>query len=151
MAIAYRLKGQNEMAVKHFDFAERVLTDALPKYPEGTAALLNARCWIVAVSGERLDSALADCRQALTVKPDMPEALDSIGFVLYLQDKYAEALKAYDACLAKRPDEQGSLYMRGMAKQKLGDSAGAAMDIKSATQRTFPIALAYGNYGVKPN
>jgi tetratricopeptide (TPR) repeat protein len=151
MAVAYRLKGQTDLAIKHFDFAERVITDALLKYPDNAATLLNTRCWIGAVSGEQLESALADCKRALNIQPDMSEVLDSLGFVLYRLDQYADALKVYDGALAKRPDNSGSLYMRGMTKQKLGDNAGAATDIKAATQGTFPVALAYSNYGVKPN
>jgi tetratricopeptide (TPR) repeat protein len=151
MAVAYRLKEQNDLAIKHFDFAEHVIAEALSKYPESSAALLNSRCWIRAVSGQQLDAALADCKQALNVQADMSQAMDSLGFVLYRQGQYAEALKAYDDALATRPDNPGSLYMRGMAKQKLGDNTGAAIDIRAATRGTFPVALAYSNYGVKPD
>ena len=54
------------------------------------AAAWNSRCWTRATIG-RLQDALGDCNEALKLKPDYINALDSRGFVLLRMGKYDEA------------------------------------------------------------
>lgn len=151
MAIAYRQKRQSDLAGKHFDFAERLITEALVKSPD-SPELLSERCWIAAISGERLDAALSDCEHAQKIQSGKTEILSRLGFVLYRANKYSEALDAYNAVLNEKPNDVGATYMRAMVKQGLGDSVGAATDLKAAKEKDYRglTALTYKLYGVEP-
>ena len=59
----------------------------------------------------RLQEALADCNEALKLKPDYINALDSRGFVQLRMGKYDEAIADYDAAL-QIDAEQGRLALR---------------------------------------
>ena len=74
----------------------------------------------------------ADCNEALKLKPDYINALDSRGFVLLRMGKYDEAIADYDAALQIEPNKVASLYGRGMAKRRKGDYAGGNIDIAAA-------------------
>lgn len=96
------------------------------------AALLNDRCYERGLEKVKLDDALMDCEASLKVRPRDPYVLDSKGFVLYQLGRYQGALSVYDDALKIEPRLAPSLFMRGQAKQKLGDSAGGAADIAAA-------------------
>ncbi len=93
---------------------------------------LNERCYARAATKTELDAALADCDQAIKLKPGDPSTLESRALVLYQQGKYQEALSAYDAVLAINPRQASALLLRGYTKAKLGDQAGMASDIAAA-------------------
>jgi Aspartyl protease/Tetratricopeptide repeat len=96
------------------------------------ATLLNDRCHQRSLEKVKLDDALMDCEASLKVRPRSPYVLDSKGFVLYQLGRYQDALNAYDEVLKTEPRLAPSLFMRGQAKQKLGDSAGGATDVAAA-------------------
>jgi hypothetical protein len=96
------------------------------------ATLLNDRCYQRGLEKVKLDDALMDCEASLKVRRRDPYVLDSKGFVLYQLGRYQDALNAYDDVLKIEPRLAPSLFMRGHAKQKLGDSAGGAADIAAA-------------------
>ena len=54
------------------------------------------------------------------------------------------------AALAKNPNLPGSLYVRGLARLKSGDTAGGSADIAAAKQMDAKIADTYAGYGVTP-
>jgi hypothetical protein len=93
---------------------------------------LNERCYARAATKTELDAALADCDQAIKLKPGDPSTLESRALVLYQQGKYQDALSAYDAVLAINPRQASALLLRGYTKAKLGDQAGMASDIAAA-------------------
>lgn len=93
---------------------------------------LNNRCFMRAAIKSDLEAALADCNKGISLKPGEPHTLDSRAFVLYQQGKYPDAVTAYDAALAAAPKRAASLFMRGYAKNKLGDKADGDADIAAA-------------------
>ena len=44
---------------------------------------------------DKLEEAVAACREAIRVKPDLAEAYDGLATTLYCQDKFDEAVATY--------------------------------------------------------
>jgi len=93
---------------------------------------LSSRCYTRATVKSNLDGALADCDQAIRLMPGNPDILEVRAFVLYQQGNYQQALDAYNATLAIKPETASALFVRGFAKGKLGDVAGKDADIGAA-------------------
>lgn len=147
--LAFQRKGQNDFARRYFNFAMASVTEMLKPFPDD-AKLLGERCWLRAVINIELDAALADCEHGLQTKPGDSEALRNKGFVLYRQDKYREALASYDASLQINAEDPYTLFLRGVAKQRLDAGSGDA-DIKSATDLNQLVPAIFTNYGVSVN
>ena len=134
-------KGYLDKAIANYDTA----IELRPKF----AAHYNQRCWFRAIDAQaqqsQLQQALADCSEALRLKYN---ALDSRGFVYLKLGEYDRAITDYDAELKIDPKYAGSLYGRGIAKLKKGDSTGNA-DINSAKAIQSDIAEEFAGYGVK--
>ena len=108
-----------------------------------------ARCWVRAAGGREVQQALSDCNQALKIKADAPDVLDTRGFVHLRLGKSDDAIKDYDAALKLEPKLAGALYGRGLAKQKKGDKAGATADIAAAKALKSDIEQEFARYGVR--
>lgn len=109
----------------------------------------NDRCWARAVAMIELDAALADCNEALKLRPDFVPALDSRAFVYLRQQRFRDAVADYDAALKASPKDPYSLYGRGIAKLRLGDNAGAQADI-AASKELQDVAPEFSAYGFTP-
>jgi Flp pilus assembly protein TadD len=77
--------------------------------------------------------------------------LDSRAFVAFRQGRWQAAIDDYSAALAKDPKLSSSLYMRGVAKMRAGDSVNGQSDINAAASADSNIADQYASYGVTPN
>ena len=108
---------------------------------------LPKRRWARAIAGQ-LEGGLADCNESLRLKPD-PNTLDSRGLVYLKSGKFDAAIADYDGALKENPKMSGSLYGRGIAKQKKGDNAGAATDISAAKELRPNVAELFAKYGVQ--
>jgi tetratricopeptide (TPR) repeat protein len=84
----------------------------------------------------------------LALKPDTSATLDSRGLALIRLTRYVDAIAAYDAALAKRPDYASSLYGRGLAKLKAGVS-GAQDDLAAARKLDPKIDASFAEMGLK--
>jgi tetratricopeptide (TPR) repeat protein len=111
------------------------------------AAWWNYRCWDRAILG-RLELAMADCNQALQLRPGDANALDSRGLVYLKLGKFDDAIADYDAALKINPRIAASLYGRGIAKQRKGDSAGGDADVAAGKAMRASIADDFKRYGV---
>jgi tetratricopeptide (TPR) repeat protein/predicted aspartyl protease len=109
----------------------------------------NARCRARALEGKDLDRALDDCNFAVRQGPKVAAYLDSRGLVYLRQGKYDKAVADYDAALALDPKLAWALYGRGLARQHLGQAAGAA-DVAAATALFPKIAAEAPSYGLVP-
>ena len=111
------------------------------------ALAFNNRCFARAVVN-RFPEALADCNEALRLRPGDGEALGSRGLA-YLKLKKADlAVADFDAKLQAAPKDAYALYGRGMAKRLKGDEIGANADIAAAKQISPAIAERFDRYGV---
>ena len=109
----------------------------------------SARCWVRAMTPGQAQQALSDCDQALKIKADVPDVLDTRGFVNLKLNQFDNAIKDYDAALKLDAKQVGSLYGRGLAKLRKGDRNGAA-DINAAKGMKAGIAEEFARYGLKP-
>ena len=98
----------------------------------------------------QLQAALSDCNEALRLRPDFANALDSRGFVHLKSGRYDEAIVDYDAALRLDPKKLASLYGRGMAKRRKQDIAGGNADIAAARALKPEISMDFARYGVSP-
>jgi tetratricopeptide (TPR) repeat protein len=95
-----------------------------------------------------LEEALADCNEALRLKPDNAFTLDSRGLVYLKLGQFDRAIVDYDAALKLDPKLAGSNYGRGLAKLRQGDSRGKE-DITAARSMQADIADEFVRYGLK--
>lgn len=121
--------------------------DVLEEDPGGAA---NERCWVRAVAGRDLDTALADCNAALAAAPGKANRLDSRALVHLRRGELKDALADYDAALRGDPKAPSTLYARGIAKLRLGDKTGGRADIEAAKTLAPDIAVAMAEIEVGP-
>ncbi|MBV9541921.1 MAG: tetratricopeptide repeat protein, partial [Alphaproteobacteria bacterium] len=112
---AYSGLGQSANALKDLD-------EALSMEPTNPGAL-NARCWVRASLKQEFDLALADCNAAIATTPHA--AMYDTRAFLHLQfGHYAAAIADYDQALRIQDRYAPSLFGRGVAKIRSGDTAG---------------------------
>jgi type IV pilus assembly protein PilF len=96
-----------------------------PVYRTPEVALLNAGV-CVGSAGDVVDSERYFNR-ALTIKPDMPEALLQIGNLAYSRGDYKQALDEVQRYLAINQPSAEVLWLGFRAQRKLGDNTDAAV------------------------
>jgi len=137
---AYVADGDFDRAIA--DFSEAIRLD--PKYAEA----FNQRCYVLAITGQA-QQALADCEESMRLRPfDDADALDSRGFAHLKRGDFDRAIVDYDAALKHHPTTASSLYGRGVAKLRSGDSAGGGADIAAAKSIQADIADQFSRIGV---
>ncbi len=124
--------------------------DSLKKMFPQAAWAYNSSCWERSTHNMELDTALADCEQAIKLAPDNVAYVDSRAMVRLRQGKLAEALADYNTVLAKAADMGPSLYGRGLVKLRLGDKVGGKADL-AAARKVYPnVDEDFAGYGLKP-
>jgi tetratricopeptide (TPR) repeat protein len=155
LAIAYLARGTAHMrsrdrARAEPDYREAIRLNSIPiDNGEKEVPAYNDRCWTRAIAMIDLDAALADCNEALRLRPDFVPALDSRAFVHMRSGRYQDALADYDAAIMGSPQDSWSLYGRGIAKMRVGDSAGGQADIE-ASKAVQDVAAEFAAYGFAP-
>lgn len=114
-------------------------------------SFLNSRCYDRALAKINLEGALADCELSLKLQPGASHVIDSKGFVLYQLGRYQDAIDTYDQALKISPKQAASLFVRGLAKQKLGDTAGGASDIAAARAINADVTSAFRGSDIAGN
>jgi tetratricopeptide (TPR) repeat protein len=109
-------------------------------------AVWNGRCWTRAIVGELL-AALADCNEALRLKPDVAATLDSRGLIYLKMGQWDSAIDDYNSALRANPKSASSRYGRGLAKLKKGNTSGRNADIAAA--KAIDIVDGFVRYGVQ--
>jgi len=79
-----------------------------------------------------LQAALADCNEALRLKPDVTATLGSRGLIYLKMGQWDSGIDDYRSALRVNPKSASSLYGRGLAKLKKGDTSGGNADIAAA-------------------
>jgi tetratricopeptide (TPR) repeat protein len=157
-ADAERGKGDARAAIKDYGevlgdpHGDNALADAeavVELSPPGDPEALNTRCWVRGVLDTALPAALADCEQSLAVRPSSAQTLDSLAFIYFRQGRFDDAIKEYSAALEADPKQTPSLFMRGVAKLRVGDKTGDD-DIAAATSDDNRVANQFASWGVKP-
>ena len=155
LALAYLARGtahkrSGDEARAAPDYREAIRLHSIPiDSGEKEVINYNDRCWARAVAMIDLDAALADCNEALRMRPDFVPALDSRAFVHMRGGRFREAITDYDAAIKGIPQDPYSLYGRGIAKMRVGDTEGAAADI-TASKAVQDVAPEFAAYGLTP-
>jgi tetratricopeptide (TPR) repeat protein len=95
-----------------------------------------------------LQAALSDCNEALRLKPDSA-TLDSRGLTYLKMGQWDSAIDDYSSALRLDPKLASSLYGRGLAKLKKGDTAGGNADIAAAEAIEANVVEDFARYGVQ--
>ena len=93
-------------------------------------------------------TALNDFNEALQVRPDYADALDSRGFVKLKIGLPSSAIADYDAALQIKK-QASSLYGRGIAKKQTGNTAEGDSDIAAAKALDPIIAAEFDRDGIR--
>ena len=112
------------------------------------AEILNARCWLKGTRQIALDSALADCTEAIELAELPGASLDSRAMIHYRHGETAAALADLDAALGANPGLAGSLFMRGVVRAQTGQAVQARADLASARRLEPAIDRRYADYGI---
>ena len=132
-------RGDAAAAIRDFDQTIR-----LRPSPEA----FNNRCWMRAMANE-LPRALADCNEALKLRPGFPDALDSRGLVHLKSGAFRAALADYDALLRTDGQHVAGLYGRGIARLRLGERAQGERDVAEALALNPQIDKEFAGYGIR--
>lgn len=116
---------------------------------EDEAAYLNNRCWNRTILNQDLQQALKECDRALELQTH-PATFDTRALVRYRLGRYREAIADADRALALDQNLVASLYIRGLAKLRVGDKSGGDGDIAAAKRKNAAIAEEYSVYGIAP-
>ncbi len=146
--ITLQNRGHAYQAEQDYDRAIADYSEAIRIEPKFAWAF-NDRCYARAIAGRELQEALADCNEALRLIPNDTHTFDSRGFVYLRLGEFDKAITDYNAVLKFNPQQAGSLYGRGLAKQKKGDNAGGEADIMAAKAIRADIVEEFARYGIK--
>ncbi|QND53255.1 tetratricopeptide repeat protein [Phyllobacterium sp. 628] len=122
---------------------DKAPTELRPKayYDRGNAYL----------DAEKLDLAVADYSQAITLKPDYKDAWYSRGYARHDLGDYDHAIDDYDAALKLAPGDVDSLYGKAYAYQKKGDLDAAIAGYTAVIQLQPDNPTAYYNRAIAYN
>ena len=105
------------------DAAELDLRDIISRDPQNATAL-NALGYTLANRTERYDEARELIEKALSLSPNEPAILDSMGWVLFHQGEYEQALQFLTRAYASFPDPEVAAHL-GEVMWITGDTTGA--------------------------
>lgn len=108
---------------------------------------LNSLCWDKATAGIMLESAVADCQEALRLRPDASNFKDSLGMALLRLGKLDEALRTYSEVIDKAhlaPSYMGRAFVYALK----GDMQHAQADRAEALNRDRDVEAEFAEYGL---
>ena len=147
-ALALYNRGYSHFALKQYDDAIADYSAALSANPQMAMAYTN-RCLVRVITGRDADGARADCKRAAGLLPQSPDVRETQAFLHLKLGEPKAALAEYEAALAIDSTRPIALYGRSLARQQLGDTAGAGRDRDTALLRYPAVAQEFTAYGVK--
>ena len=146
--ITLQNRGHAYQAKQDFDHAIADYSAAIKVEPRFAFAY-NDRCYARAIEGRELQLAVADCNEALRLKPNDIHILDSRALTYLKLADFEKAVSDYTAIVQTNPRHAASLYGRGWARQKLGDTSGGGADIAAAKAVQPDIVDVFARYGLQ--
>jgi tetratricopeptide (TPR) repeat protein len=138
----YAQLGEYDRGIKDLDEAIRLKGDFAPAF--------SNRCWTRAIANISLDKALSDCNESLRLTNGDQHTLDSRAFLYLRMTRYADAIDDCNHVLNISPKLASCLYVRGLARKRVGESAKGEADIASAHALDSNLSATYARYGVSP-
>jgi tetratricopeptide (TPR) repeat protein len=127
---------------ERYNDARPNLAKALELSPNNARALYY-RALVERNQGD-LDRAIADFEEMARQYPDSRDAHRELGFTLYQEHKYAEALKQYEELQQIAPDDLAAHYNLAILYRRMGDRQKAAIEARAfADQKDDPGATTY--------
>lgn len=126
------------------------ITYALLHHPADEAEYRNASCWIRASNNLGLESALSECERALALQPENFNFRANRVFTWLRMGHFEAVRDEADALLKISPDAAEIIYMRGLARIRLGDMTGGEQDVNDALWRAPSLEARYREYGLTP-
>jgi tetratricopeptide (TPR) repeat protein len=96
------------------------------------AVAANNLAWMYADGGEKLDEALKLAQTATQAMPDVPELMDTLGWVYYKKNLPQLAIPLFSRCVEKAPQSAMYHYHLGLAYRQAGDTARARTALRRA-------------------
>jgi tetratricopeptide (TPR) repeat protein len=129
-ALAYYDRGQAHQLAQENEAAIADYTQAIRFKPED--AITYVERGICEVRLKKDDEAFADFNKALELRMDLPNALNGRGGVFLRRKEYENAIRDFTAAINLNPHFAIAYRNRALAKQAMGDKAGARTDRKAA-------------------
>lgn len=107
--------------------------EALRLDPQSPVAANNL-AWILAETGESLQEAASLARLASTRLPNVPNVMDTLGWVYYKTGAYDSAVDVLKECVQRSPKNPAYHYHLGMSYFKLGDRVRAKTYLEGAVR-----------------
>jgi len=127
--------------LKDYSQAIRVYESALEKHPDNWAVANNLAFLLCerATSAEDYDRALNLAQGALSMRPESPQVLDTLGWVYFKLGDFENARHLIEQALFKKPNESTLNYHMGMVLYKIGhtDKAQARLTQALKTRADF--------------
>jgi tetratricopeptide (TPR) repeat protein len=130
------LQGQGNIAK-----AKERFRDVLAIDPRAAVAANNL-AWMYADAGENLDEALQLAQTATDAVPDVPELMDTLGWVYYKKQLPKLAIPLFSRCVEKAPRSATYHYHLGVAYRLAGDTTRARTSFERALAETPDAATA---------
>src|SRR5262249_49625730 len=133
-AVAVLNRGSAYHRKRQYDRALADFTLVLSMQPNGelTAFAWSKRCQTRLFIGRDLQDTLADCTNALNLRPDDNWALNSRGYAYLRLGELDRSIADFDAALTIDSKMAWSLQGRGLARRRAGDSLAADKDFAAA-------------------
>jgi Tfp pilus assembly protein PilF len=122
--IIHQTRGDVKAARKQYEAALAIDPNA--------ALAANNLAWLYAESGENLDVALQLAQTATAAAPDVPEVMDTLGWVHYRKNDFLRAIPFFEKSVEKVPENASYRYHLGLAYLKSGDEARGRATLKQA-------------------
>ncbi len=122
--IIHQTQGDVKAARKQYEAALAIDPNA--------ALAANNLAWLYAESGENLDVALQLAQTATAAAPDVPEVMDTLGWVHYRKNDFLRAIPFFEKTVEKVPANASYRYHLGLAYLKSGDEARGRATLKQA-------------------
>jgi tetratricopeptide (TPR) repeat protein len=146
-ALAYYNRGYARFALGRYDKAITDYNAAIVLQPRFGAAY-NNRALVRAILGHDLVMALNDGDDALRLLPINLDVRETRGFIYLKLGDPALALHEYNAVLDIDPNQAVSLYGRGLARIRLGDTNGGRLDQDAAMAINRDVKREFSGYGL---
>jgi tetratricopeptide (TPR) repeat protein len=145
-ALAYIDLGQRESALADLDMAVKLSHEDDTNLP----GEYHERCILRAEAGKDMQGALDDCSKSLALRPGDARTRGTRAMIEYRMANYSAVISDCDSALEWDPSAYSCLYLRGLAKLTIGDSAGGNGDIETAKKNNPSLAKIYAGWGMSP-
>ncbi len=129
----YTIAGDAYYKLKDYGYSFSSFDEALTIDPEN-AYVLNNYAYYLAQQGQRLEKAMAMAKKALNLQPTNAAYMDTYGWVLYKNGKYAEAKTYIQKALDVLPTDRELLEHMGDVQYQLGNKQEALVYWKKSRE-----------------